>query len=167
MGRPSLFTAELADEICERLSGGEPLAKICRDPHMPGLRTVYDWAERDSDLSARIARARDAGEDVIAADCMDIADDGRNDWMLRSGKEDAGWVANGEHIQRSKLRVETRLKLLAKWNPKRWSERTVLAGDPDAPLEHRHTAADFSDEELLAIAQRGRAAPAESEEGSG
>ncbi len=39
---------------------------------------------------------------------MSIADDGRNDWMERNGEKDAGWVANGEAIQRSKLRADVR-----------------------------------------------------------
>ena len=45
---------------------------------------------------------------------------------------------NAEHIQRSKLRVETRLKLLAKWDPKRYGERQqVDVNDvtPPRPIE--------------------------------
>lgn len=90
---------------------------------MPGLRTVYDWAEADADLSARIARAREEGEDAIAAECLTIADDATNDWMERSGQDSPGYTINGEHVQRSKLRIDTRLKLLAKWNPRKYGER--------------------------------------------
>ena len=43
-------------------------------------------------------------------------------------------LENGENIQRSKLRVDTRLKVLGKWNPKRWGDKIELAGDKDAPL---------------------------------
>jgi hypothetical protein len=42
---------------------------------------------------------------------------------------------NAEHVQRSKLRIETRLKLLAKWNPKKYGERVAVAGDADSPLK--------------------------------
>lgn len=124
MARPSSYTPETVEAICERLAEGEPLAQICRDDGMPGLRTVYDWAEARPDVSARIARAREAGEDVIAADCLVIADDGERDYAVGAdGRE----VVNHDHIQRSKLRIDTRLKLLAKWNPKRWGDKVQHA----------------------------------------
>ena len=40
----------------------------------------------------------------------------------------------GDMLGHRKLQIETRLKLLAKWDPKRYGERTTLAGDPDNPL---------------------------------
>lgn len=122
-GRPSKKNPEVCAEICKRLSEGEPLAVICRDDHMPHDSTVRDWADGDEDFSHAIARAREIGFDVIAAGCLEIADDARNDWMEVRGKDDAGWTANGEHIQRSRLRIDTRLKLLAKWDPKRYGEK--------------------------------------------
>lgn len=73
------------------------------------------------EVKEAIARAREHGEDVLAAGCLEIADDGTNDWMERA--ENKGWEFNGENVQRSKLRIETRLKLLAKWNPKKYGDR--------------------------------------------
>lgn len=101
---------------------------------MPGLRTVYDWTAANTELSARIARAREDGEEIIAAGCLEIADDSRNDWVEKFGKEGefAGWQFNAEHVQRSKLRIETRLKLLAKWNPKKYGDKVdvVVTNQP-------------------------------------
>jgi hypothetical protein len=119
MGRQSTFTQEAADEICERLSKGEPLAKICRDEEMPALRTVYDWRDADEAFAARIARAREEGFDQIAIDCFDIADETSNDTAYTENGE----RPNTEWIARSKLRIETRLKLLAKWDPKRYGDK--------------------------------------------
>lgn len=135
-GRPSKFTPEIADEICARLAEGEPLRQICRDPHMPNWSTVYDWMDSDKAFSQRIARARERGEEAIAAECLDIADHAKNDWMEANGQDSEGYRLNGEHIQRSKLRIETRLKLLAKWNPKKWGEKVDLnhGVQPDNPL---------------------------------
>lgn len=114
MGRPSKFTEPLFAEICERLSKGEPLAQICRDEHMPDPATVWKWQQADADVTQGIARARETGFDQIALDALRIADD----------KE-------GEH-QRDRLRVDTRLKLLAKWDPKRYGDRITHQGDDDA-----------------------------------
>lgn len=129
-GRPTRFTQAILEEICERLSTGEPEAVICRDEHMPAARTVRDWKLSMPDVAAAIARAREAGEDAIAADCLLIADDATGDYRLG----EKGLLVDHDHIQRSKLRIETRLKLLAKWNPKRWGERIQHASDPDNPM---------------------------------
>ena len=43
-GIPSVYTPELAEEICARLSAGESLKSICRDPGMPPFSTVQGWA---------------------------------------------------------------------------------------------------------------------------
>lgn len=124
VGRPSKFTAEIAAEIASRLSKGEPLAVICRDDHMPHPSTVRDWQNADEDFSRLIARAREDGFDAIAAECLDIADDtSRDTKFVARGDDGEAEVCNAEWISRSKLRVETRLKLLAKWDPKRYGDK--------------------------------------------
>ena len=108
----------IVEEICQRLSQGEPLAQICRDLHMPGVTTVWEWSRDDKSVAESIAQARVVGFDVIADDCLAIADDTSQDTM----HTEQGERANTEWIARSKLRIETRLKLLAKWDPKRYGD---------------------------------------------
>jgi hypothetical protein len=114
------------------------LAAICRDDGMPHPSTVRDWMAADEAVSRDIACAREAGEEWLAAECLEIADDSRNDWIDRKAEEGDEKAAdvreNGEAIQRSKLRIDTRLKLLAKWNPKKYGDRLTHAGDPEAPI---------------------------------
>ena len=50
-------------------------------------------------------------------------------------KDNVLYKLNGEHVQRSKLRIETRLKLLACWNPSKYGNKTILQGDKDNPLQ--------------------------------
>ncbi len=140
MGR-SIYTEEIAGRICERLSEGESLREICRDEAMPHFNTVYEWCDTKSGayrvgLDVRIAQARARGFDAIAAECLRIADDATNDYMeRRRSEEDAPTTAfDAEHVQRSKLRIETRLKLLAKWDPKRYGDKLELAGSQESPL---------------------------------
>lgn len=118
-GRPSSYCPDKAQKIIEQLSDGIPLRVICRQEDMPYWRTVYDWIAKDEVLSAHIARARDLGYDAIAEECLDIADEVSGDYT----ETDKGMVYNAEHVQRSKLKIETRLKLLAKWNPKKYGDR--------------------------------------------
>jgi len=132
-GRPSSFSQEVADEICERLSQGEPLRQICRDDRMPAWQTVYGWKAAHEEFSKRIASAREAGFDAIAEECLDIADETAFDTV----STEHGDRANTEWISRSKLRVETRLKLLAKWDPKRYGDKITqeLTGANGGPVE--------------------------------
>ena len=96
----------IKDEICLRIADGETLRSICREEGKPHFTTVYDWLQQDEDFALRFARAREVGHDVIAEDCLSIADG-------QSPSADT---------QRDKLRVDTRLKLLSKWSPK-YAER--------------------------------------------
>lgn len=122
MARPSLYTPELVATIAERLSNGEPLAKICREEGMPHPSTVRDWMATHPDVSRAIARAREDGHDALAQEALEIADDGRRDYEVG---EDGAKVVNHDHINRSKLRVHTRLQLLAKWDP-RYADRQKI-----------------------------------------
>jgi len=119
-------------EICERLSEGEPLAHICRDPHMPGITAVWAWAKDNAEFSESIARAREAGFDIIAADCLEISNTPRMGTKVVS-KEWGKEITEADMIEHRKLQIDTRLKLLAKWDPKRYGDKqqVELSGQVD------------------------------------
>ena len=75
-GRPSTYTAALADEILDRLVAGQSLRAICRDDHMPAESTVRAWAHRDvNGFRDRYLTARDLGLDMLIDEMFEIADD--------------------------------------------------------------------------------------------
>lgn len=128
-GRPAKYGRELAEEIIQRLSEGEPLRQICRDQHMPEWRTIYHWMERDPELTSAIARARELGQDAIAEDILrEIQDEPERILSEGGGRIDSGYV------QLIRARADIKLKLLAKWNPKKYGDRTTLAGDAENPV---------------------------------
>jgi hypothetical protein len=43
------------------------------------------------------------------------------------GDDDPGWELNGEHIQRSRVRIDTRKSLLSKMLPKVYGDKTEVA----------------------------------------
>ena len=131
VGRPSRYSEDVMDELCERLSKGEPMAAICRDEHMPAVPTINLWRSKDPAIDSRVARARDDGFDALALDCLNIADDnGRDLRVLANGSV----VTDSDVVQRSKLRIETRLKLLACWDPKRYGNKVdVTSGGNPVP----------------------------------
>lgn len=133
MGRPSIFTQDIADEICRRLTMGESLRGICRDDDMPDRQTVANWLTKYEDFFGQYTRARDVALDDMADEIMEIADDGSNDWMERHDKEgnSLGWYVNGEALGRSRLRFDARRWFLSKLAPKRYGDK----------LQHEHSGA--------------------------
>lgn len=123
MGSPSKYTPEIVDEICERLSDGEPLRQICRDKHMPSWRAVYDWLKLYPDFAAAIARARELGYDAIAEDALRIADTPITAEEVTEGGKYGLTVKRGDAVDHRKLQIWTRLQLLAKWSPEKYGER--------------------------------------------
>lgn len=74
-GRPSIYSEDLAAEICRRLAGGESLRSVCRDDHMPHISTVLLWVVdgRHVEFSEQYMRAREAQGYFYADSMLDLA----------------------------------------------------------------------------------------------
>jgi len=155
-GRPTLISDALIDEICMRLVEPRSLRSISEDEDMPCWRTLLGWLmignrPEPPELHARFllqyTYARQLQQEVNLDDCVQIADDGRNDFMLR--KKNEGWepVADYEAINRSRLRIDTRLKMAEKLAPKKYG--------PKIDLNHGGQAGNV----LTTIVQRASATP--------
>lgn len=133
MGRPSDYSPEIADIICERIADGVSLREICRTEAMPSKAAVFRWLAAHADFRDQYARAREAQADALADELLDIADDGDNDWMERKGEDgqSLGWRENGEAIQRSRLRVDTRKWIASKLKPKKYGDKLAVGGDEE------------------------------------
>lgn len=114
--------------ICDRIANGESLRSICSGDDTPAASTVFLWLADDSTFSEQYARAREAQADALFDEILDIADDGRNDWMERKNKDDQniGWVENGEALRRSALRVDARKWMAGKLKPKKYGDKLEL-----------------------------------------
>ena len=107
---------------------------------MPSVRTVSDWTKTDDSrpeavpatFSAEFAQARARGEDAIAADCLRIADTPLEGVEITTD-EKGTTEKRGDMLGHRKLQIETRLKLLAKWNPKRYGDKVAVGGAEDLP----------------------------------
>ena len=116
------------------LSEGKTLREFCRQEGKPAWRTIYDWLEADEVLSARIAHARLLGEDAIAQDCLRIADTPCLGTETKTDADGNVETKEGDMLGHRKLQIETRLKLLAKWNPKKYGDKVMHGNDPENPL---------------------------------
>lgn len=122
IGRPSDFTQELADTICERIADGESLRKICREDAFPNKATVFKWLSANKDFSDQYARARECQADSMADDILDISDDGSNDTYV---DEEGRTKTDHDVIARSRLRVDARKWLASKMAPKKYGDRII------------------------------------------
>ncbi len=149
-GRPSIFTEDLAATICARISEGESLRSVCRDEEMPGLTTVMRWiGEAATDPEKMRFReqydaARESRADAMFEDMLEISDDARNDWMEKNGQDNPGFLLNGEHVSRSKLRVDTRKWMLGRMSPKRYGDKQAIehSGPNGEPIKTENVATD-------------------------
>lgn len=98
------------EHICERLSRGETLTRICQTEGLPTPRELWNWRAEDPTIASALAHARKVGHDAIADNTLEIADSGTTD----------------EAVQRDKLRIWTRLELLKCWDPSRYSPKVAV-----------------------------------------
>lgn len=140
-GRPSIFTQELADTICERLANGESLKAICEDDDMPDRWTVWKW-DRDNHegFSHKYARAREHQGDHYFDQCLEVAD----------GKG----VAKGRDPQERRLMFDARRWMAGKLKGKYSDKVKHVGGDEDDPVIKTETRLDMSklsDDQLRAL----------------
>jgi hypothetical protein len=134
MGRTSGYTPEIGEKICEGIASGKSLRRVCQEDGMPTTSMVCRWllSEKYEDFREQYARARRIQYERLADELFDIADDGSNDWMtIQRGKEEIE-VANHEHINRSRLRVDTRKWFLSKVLPKIYGDKVEVSNSGKA-----------------------------------
>jgi len=129
-GRPTKYSQELADRFCELIATGDSLRTACKSEDMPAPSTIFKWIREHDDFSKQYARATEERTEAMAEELLDIADDGSNDWMIVNRKDGSeGWQLNGEHVQRSRLRADTRKWLMAKMKPKKYGDKIDMTSN--------------------------------------
>lgn len=127
IGRPSIYTEELADEICRRLANGESLRKICTGGEfdgIPGEATVYRWLNDNLRFREKYARAREIQADGEFEEAREIA-----------------MSATPENVQVARLQVDTIKWRAGKLAPKKYGDKLALTGGDatDAPVKSEVT----------------------------
>ena len=123
--------------ILERVSKGEALRVVLRNPDLPSSITFYKWLDADAELAKRYTRACDERAEAIFEDILDIADDASKDSIdVDLGGGVVVQKTDYENIQRSRLRVDARKWMLAKLKPSKYGDKVeaTLKGDASAPI---------------------------------
>jgi len=124
-GRPTRYTIKMGDALCAELAQGVSLRTACKNPLRPSISTVFNWFSIHDKFLEQYTRAKQESADALTDEMIDIADNGENDYMEKLGKDGRveGYIVNGEHIQRSRLRIETRKWLASKLKPKKYGDK--------------------------------------------
>lgn len=108
IGRPSVFSQELIDKICELIANGMSLRAVCSQEGMPSAVTVCKWLSENEEFSKQYARAREEQAVSFADEIIQIAD---------SVEPDSAAVA------KAKLQIDSRKWLAAKMAPKKYGDK--------------------------------------------
>lgn len=108
------FSQEIFDKICDLIADGKSLRTICAGEDMPNTSSVCRWLAQDEggELREQYARARESQADALFDDCLAIAD-----------KFTSAEMIEPEHINRAKLRIDTRKWMAGKLRPKKYGEK--------------------------------------------
>jgi hypothetical protein len=119
-GRPSHYSAEIADTICNRLAGSESLRAICADAGMPDRATVSRWLARYEEFRDLYGSARECQAECLLDEILKIARDSSGDWIEKiqpDGK--VVLVVDHENIARSRLRINALKWMVARMTPRK------------------------------------------------
>jgi hypothetical protein len=99
----------------------------------PAKSTFLGWVMRDNDLADQYTRARDIQADVLVDEINDIADDSTADFGFATTTDKDGEGAEKvflkEHVQRAKLRIDTRKWQAGKQRPKKYGDSIRHEGE--------------------------------------
>ncbi len=133
IGRPTDYTQELADEMCSQLSEGISLRTVCLADKMPDKSTVFRWLRTYPEFNNQYEKAKEEAADAFVEEMQDIADNGTNDWIDKEMPDGSvKKVLNTEHVQRSRLRIDTRKWVASKLKAKKYGEKMDVTSDGKA-----------------------------------
>lgn len=136
MGRPTLYTEELADLICDKIASSSwGVHRICvNNADLPDSTSVYLWLNKYPDFSRKYLQAKASQAHVLADECIEIADDTSDD--IKIDPETGMEVCNTDFIARARLKIDTRKWMAGRLAPKIYGK---LAEEPSKEKDGAET----------------------------
>lgn len=123
-GRPTKYKERTVNAICARIIMGESLVHICRRKGYPARRTVMYWLASKPEFLHKYTHAKELQQEYYSEEILDIADDGSNDWYMKTNKDGSETpLVDHENINRSRLRIDTRKWLMERLAVKKYGDR--------------------------------------------
>lgn len=114
--RPDFADTLNGQIIIDMVGSGKTLKAACEAVGQ-SYGDVFRKITENPKFKEQMEEARAAGYEIIAEECLEIAS---GDTLNEDG------CPSKDYTARAKLMVETRLKLLAKWHPKKYGEKLEI-----------------------------------------
>lgn len=129
VGRPSTYSKELAEKICEELAQGKSMRTVCKGDDMPAMSTVFKWLREIKEFSEQYARAKEESTDAMSEDVLFISDES----LLEAVNADP--KAANAVVQAMRLRVDTRKWIMSKMKPKKYADKVDVTSGGDKIIQ--------------------------------
>lgn len=126
VGRPSDYTQDLADIICEELARGVSLRTICLSEDMPDARSVFRWLRTNKEFCQQYTRAKEESAD---ADLETIEELG--DIAIQEAK-DADPKSSNAIVNAYKIKADNLKWGMSKKKPKKYGDKLDMTSDGKA-----------------------------------
>lgn len=134
VGRPSDYTPELGEEICDAIATSSyGITTLCKaHEHWPDKVTIYRWIAKIPEFCNQYTQAKKAQAELMVDEMIEIADQTVFDTYVN---DEGKLVPDHEYMQRSRLRIDTRKWMACKLIPKVYGDRVhnKVSGDEDGP----------------------------------
>lgn len=130
-GRPSTYTEEMGNLICDKLTEGVSLRKLCMSEEFPNASTVYVWLDRFPSFAEKYVRAREAATEDMLEAILEIADDPKIE------------------VQDKRVRIDTRKWAMSKLNMKKYGDKKTTESNVTVQVDEKRQAKITAITELL------------------
>ena len=123
------YTPDLGATIADLHAAGKTISDISETQGMPSRKTILLWLSEYPAFELMMAQAKGAYVDALAEECLKIADEREDDYEKKAGKLGGEFFEfDPKAVQRDRLKIDTRLKLIEKWAPERYGRKKPGAG---------------------------------------
>ncbi len=135
MGRPSIYSPELADKILERLPLGQTEAEILKEEGMPSRSCLYSWRRTYREFQDAYVRARVQQHHAWADQIITLADDSSLDWCIAEdppkrfrniGDDKVVLKFDRTQVERAKLKIQAMQWIMANRKDSDYSPRQTI-----------------------------------------
>lgn len=122
MTKPCTYTEELGKEICHKIAcTPRGIHFLCKKyEHWPKPRVIFEWLVKFPLFKEQYLLAKKLQVETLIDEILAIADDSSGDFKVN---DKGNLVPDSEHINRSRLRVDTRKWIASKLVPKLYGDK--------------------------------------------
>lgn len=156
--RPKLYDPEIAAELCERIATEKTNIRdiLKSDERFPSYGIVLRWLAEANEFKAMYAHARRLKMQLYEEEILEIADNDNADVYIATNEKTGEQTAkiDGEAIQRSKLRVDTRRWIMSKLDPYQYGDQLDITSGGEKLPAPAAPVVDARMQSLIVLAQQ-------------